>query len=121
MIFSNLHWSLRMVMHQGELREFSFALDAIKGIMTDPQETRDKKREVLNMMVNELTEKTFKLLPVIEQITTIINMKKDVCIEYADSESQTDGILEWLPRMKDYRDILFKEVQKHRSDYLLQC
>ena len=112
-------WVARMFLHQNELREFKRALDAIAPIMTDPQETRYYKRETLNMMVDELTEGTFKLQSVAEQITTIINMKEDVCKEYADSTLQTDGILEWLPRMKDHRDVLLKEVKKHRGKYQL--
>ncbi len=117
---SMLSFFARMIKHQKELSEFKFAVDAIAPIMTDPQETRDKKRATLNMMVNELTERTFKLLPIAEQIMDIINMKQDVCMEYADSESQTDGILKWLPRMKEFRDILSEEVKKHRGIYQLK-
>ncbi len=116
---SQLSWQVRMFRHPREAQEFSFGCQAILHIMSNPQETRNSKREALNMMVNELSEKTFKLLPVIEQVITIINMKQDVCEEYTDSESQTDGILEWLPRMKNYRGVLFKEVKKHRGNYQL--
>ncbi len=112
-------WGLRMIRHPDAMREFKFALDAIAPVMTDPQETRVKKRETLNMMVNELTEGTFKLLPVVEQIMSIINMKQDVCMEYTSTMSQADGILGWLPRMKKYRSILFKEVKKQRRKYQL--
>ncbi len=110
----------QMVAHPKEAQEFSLCCQAILPIMTDPQETRDKKRAALNMMVNELSEKTFRLKPIAEQIMDIINMKRDVCEECLDSESQTDGILEWLPRMKAYRGILFEEVKKHRVDYQLK-
>ncbi len=113
-------WAFRMMTHQKETQEFRNALQAIAPIMTDLQETREVKRRTLCMMVDELSENTFKLKPIAEQIMTIINMQEEVCREYLDSEKQTDGILGWLPRMKVHRDTLLKEVQKHRKEYGLK-
>lgn len=116
---SEIAWGLRMLRHPKAMQEFSLLLQVIRPIMVDPQETREQKRETLNMMVNELSEKTFKLKPVAEQIMTIINMKEDVCREYPDSEAQVDGILGWLPRMGEHRKMLLEEVKRHRIEYEL--
>ena len=115
-----LAWQIRTMLHPKAVQEFKFALDAIAPVMNDQRETRENKRKTLNMMVNALTEETFKLLPVAEQIIGIINMKQDICMEYADSQSQVEGILEWLSRMKAYRDILLGEVKNHREEYQLK-
>lgn len=109
-------WAIRMFPHQKSVREFNFALHAIQPIMTDPKETRGVKRMTLGMMVNELSEETFNLEPVAEQIMTIVNMKEEVCKEYTSTDEQVQGILEWLPRMSKYRDMLFKEVKRHRQE-----
>lgn len=113
-------WSMRMLAHPKAANEFRFALDTIKPIMTDPEASRDEKRKTLNMMVNELSDSTFKLKPIAQMIMTIINMKAEVCKEYADSETQTDGILGWLPRFEKHRDILLEEVRQHRKEYGLK-
>jgi len=115
-----MRWAMAMARHPKEAQEFSLALQAIQPIMTDSNASREEKRNTLNMMVNELSDSTFKMKPIAEQILTIINMKEDVCKEYADSEAQTDGILEWLPRMKEYRGLLLEEVQRHRKQYGLK-
>ncbi len=113
-------WAFKLATHPKAVQEFRIGLVAIQPIMTDPKESREKKRETLNMMVNELSENTFKLKPIIEQIMTIINMKEEVCKEYPDSETQTDGILSWLPRMKIYRLMLIAEVKRNRKSYGLR-
>lgn len=115
-----ISWAMRMMAHPKASQEFSLACQAILPIMRDPLELVLAKRKTLNMMVNELSENTFKLKPVAEQIMTIINMKVDVCREYPDSEAQTAGILGWLPRMKEHRDMLLAEVKKHRKSYGLK-
>jgi len=120
MEMSETGFVFRMIRHPKELQEFQSVCEAIQPIMVNPQETREKKRQTLNMMVNELTEGAFKLKPIIEQIMFIINMKEDVCREYSDSESQVDGILEWLPRMRKHRGILVKIVKEHRGKYGLK-
>lgn len=112
-----MNFAMRMMIHQKEMREFSLVLQAIQPIMTDAESTREEKREALNMAVNELSEDTFKLKPVAEQIMTIINMKEEVCREYLDSNAQTNGILEWLPRMKLHHIILLDEVKKTRQRF----
>lgn len=110
---------ISMLRHPREVHEFSLACQVILPIMADPKETRDIKRATLNMMVSELSDKTFSLKSVAKQIMTIINMKQDACEEYVDSNAQTDGILEWLPRMKEHRGILLEEVKRHREEYRL--
>lgn len=114
---SMMRFALQMAGHPKAMQEFSLILQAIQPVMTDPQETRDTKRGTLSMAVDLLSESTFKLKPVAEQIMGIINMKEEVCREYLDSESQTDGILEWLPRMKEYRKMLLEEVKGSRKSF----
>lgn len=115
-----ISWVKSMVLHPKEAQEFSLCLQAIHSIMTDPKASRDEKRQVLNTMANELSEKAFKLKPIAEQIMTIINMTEEVCQEYTDSEEQTEGILGWLPRMKEHRGLLLAEVKRHRKEYGLE-
>lgn len=119
-MLEELSWARRMLLHPNAAQEFSLLLQAIQPVMTDPNETREVKREILSMMVNELSGKTFKLKPIAEQIMTIINMKRDICEEYPDSEAQTVGIIGWLPRMNEYRDLLLDEVKRHRKEYGLK-
>lgn len=111
-----MSWAFKMMRHPKAAQEFSLSLQAIQPVMIDSNISRDNKRQTLNMMVSQLSEKTFKLEPIAEQIMTIINMKKEVCQEYSDSEAQTNGILGWLPRMKEHRALLLKEVKKHRAE-----
>ena len=113
-------WTMGMLAHPAEASEFRFALNAIQPIMTDSEVSRDAKRKTLSMLADELSEKTFKLKPVARMIMTIINMKEEVCREYADSESQMEGILGWLPRFKEHRDMLLQEVKHHRKNYRLK-
>ncbi len=114
-----LLWLKSMAIYPEAVREFQFALQTIQSIMIDSKASREEKRQALCMMVNELSEDTFKLKPIVKQILTIINMKEDICREYADGETQTNGILGWLPRMREHRDLLFGEVKKHRRKYRL--
>ncbi len=110
-------WAGKMLLHPKASNELRFALNTILPVMTDSTIPRDGKKQTLSMMVDELSKETFKLKPVAEQIMVIINMKEDVCKEYPDSESQVDGILEWLPRFKQHRGLLLKEVKNHRKQY----
>lgn len=112
-----VRFAFKMMAHQKELQELRIGLQAIAPVMTDPNEPRERKREALNAVVRELSDKAFVLQPVVKQIMTIINMKKEVCEEYLDSESQAEGILGWLPRMREHRGMLLKEVKKHRKQY----
>lgn len=113
-------WSMGMLAHPNAANEFRFALDAIKPIMTDPKVSRGEKRSTLNVMVNGLSGDTFKLKPVARMIMTIINMKEEVCREYPDSKAQVKGILDWLPRFGEHRDMLLEEVKRHRKGYKLK-
>lgn len=113
-------WGFKMVRHPKAMQEFSICLQAIKPIMTDTRASRDEKRKALDMMVNELSESTFNLVPIAEQIITIINMKEDVCREYPDGEAQAEGILGWLPRMKEHRELLLKAVKDARKSFRLK-
>lgn len=119
-MLKELSWARRMVMHPKEAQEFSLSLQAIQSIMTDPNETSEVKRETLSTMVNELSDKAFNLRVIAEQVMTIINMKQEVCKEYPSVDVQVDGIIEWLPRMAKYRDMLIDEVTKQRRKFSLQ-
>lgn len=81
--------------------------------------SRDKRRKALCKVVDSLSKETFPFcLPL---IFGVINMDKTVCGEYGNSESQVDGILEWLPRMGEYSDLLLEEVRRHRKSYGLKA
>jgi hypothetical protein len=86
--------------------------------MVNPFNSREKKRKTLCKFVDGLSEETFAVY--VPQIIEIINMKEDVCNEYGDSESQTDGVLKWLPRMKEHREVLSETIREHRQKYGLK-
>lgn len=100
--------------------ELGVFLKPIQPTMTDPKVSREEKRTTLNIMVETLSDKTFKNGVVATQIMQIINMKEDVSKEYPDTESQVKGILSWLPRMEYHKDKLTKEVARHRKLYGLK-
>ena len=102
------------------LQEFGVVARVILPVMKDATISRSAKRKTLSDAVDSLSEKTFSNSIVVSQIMTIINMKEDVCKEYKDTEAQVNGILSWIPRMKQHRDVLKKEVAKHRKQYGLK-
>lgn len=100
------------------LKEFSFAVNVLYPIMV-PATPRVEKRKALNATLNELSEDTFKRRIIAKRILSMnmIDMSEGICKEYDSVESQTNGILEWLPRMGKYQSMLLKEVKKHRQEY----
>lgn len=108
------------IRHPKAMQEFGQYAQMILPVMTDPNIPREKKRETLNEMVNNLSEGTFKLDIVAEQIMEIMDTgeKSDsICKEYEDTDSQVMGILEWCPRMRYHKDKLYKVVREHRKQY----
>ena len=114
------NWAMFQLTHSKECMELTFKWNTIQPLMTDKNEPRETKRKILCGMVDSLSDKTFNLEPIVEKIITVINMKEDVCKEYPDSESQVNGILEWLPRFIKYKDKLFYEVNRNRKQYGLK-
>jgi len=109
-----------LVKNYSATQELSLSLQSVQNIMTDQKVSRGEKRKTLNMVVDELTPKTFENKFVAEQIITVINMKEDVCKEYSNTESQVNGILSWCPRMKFHRELLVKAVNKNRKKFGLK-
>lgn len=109
--------------HPKVMQEFGQYSQAILPVMTDPNISRETKRETLNDLVNRLAEYTFKLDIVAEQIIEIIDtgQKSDaICKEYDDTDAQVMGILEWCPRMDYHKDKLYKVVRANRKRYGLE-
>ena len=106
--------------HPKAMQEFGQYAQAIYPVMMDATISKAQKRKTLNELVENLSEGTFKLNIIAEQITVMIDtgQKSDaICKEYEDTESQVNAILEWLPRMEKHRDLLTKTVEKHRKQY----
>lgn len=100
---------------QNMMVEFSKASMKIQPTMINPFVTKDKKRKALSDMVNGLREPVFvSFLP---QIISIINMKKEECQIYKDTNTQTDFICSWLSRMKTQRDYLYEVVKEQRTKF----
>ena len=87
----------------------------MQATMVNPFKSRETKRKTLCEFTDSLSEETF--VQFIPEIMVIINMKKDVCKEYDDSETQTEGILKWLPRMGEFKDLLHEVVKQHRQKH----
>ena len=102
------------------LQEFGMLARVILPIMTDAKVSRDEKRQTLNNLVNELSDRTFANGMVVKQIMEIINMKEEVCKEYDDTNAQVVGVLSWLHRMAQHQDKLEKKIRKHRKQYGLK-
>lgn len=98
---------------KGLMEDFKNQVPALNG-------NRTAIRKLLNDKVNALTDKTFNKSYTADVIITYINAKEYICKEYPDTKSQVDSILEWLPRMKKYRDKLEKYVSKYRKQYGLK-
>ena len=95
--------------------EFMSASVKMLPTMRNPFVSRDKKRKKLCEMVDGLSDGAFTTF--IPQIMSIINTKKNVCEEYADTEAQVVGILGWLPRVKEFRELLYEWVKEERQKY----
>ena len=87
----------------------------MQATMVNPFKSRETKRKTLCEFIDSLSKETFEQF--IPEIMVIINMKKDVCKEYADSQAQVAGILAWLPRMKAFKDMLHEVVKQHRQKH----
>ena len=98
--------------------EFAKAMLKIQFTMLSSRSSRDEKRKTFCKAVDGLSEGAFSTN--IPNIIEIINKKKDICEVYENSETQVDGILEWLPRMKEYRELLTLYIQKERHKYGLK-
>ena len=80
--------------------------------------SRNIKRKALCKIVDKLSGEALSLC--VPHIINTINMGESVCKEYRHSSSQVDGILQWLPRMSEYREVLLEEVRSHRENYGLK-
>ena len=87
----------------------------MQATMVNPFKSKETKRKTLCKFTDSLSEETFNQF--IPEIITIINMKKDICKEYADSGTQVDGILKWLPRMEAFKELLQLTVKQHRQKH----
>ena len=98
--------------------EFMRAVLGISSIMLDDKITREDKRKTLCKAVEELSEDAFvKYIP---EIIVIINKKRDVSSEYEDSEKQLEGVLEWLPRMRQFSEMLLEIIKERRKRFGLK-
>lgn len=107
----------KLVTSAGALTEFGNMARAIQPAMVDPTISREDKRALLNEGVNGLSEKTFKNKIVAEQILVIVNMKEEICRDYPNTEAQVNGVLSWLPRMSQHREMLTDKVKKARQTF----
>lgn len=77
----------------------------------------EKQREEMNRLVNELSEPTFTTQYL--NIAGIIQKSKEKCQIFQNSEEQVANIIGWLPRMKEYEDVLLLHIQERRKKYKL--
>jgi hypothetical protein len=100
--------------HQQEV--LSFITKANK--MSSQPFSREEKRELLSDYVNELSEGAF--FSYFPQICDIVQESKDNCKPFKNTEEQVKNIISWLPRMKEYEDVLTLIIQKRRKKYKLE-
>lgn len=97
--------------------EFQAGIRAIQPVMMDKDVLAGEKRRVLCAMVDNLSQEVFDKPYIADAIITMINVKENICKQYDSVDSQVNGILGWLPRMKQYRSKLEKYVKEYRSKY----
>ncbi len=98
--------------------EFGSAMMHLLPIMKNPFKSKEAKRKALNDTVNKLSQETFHCYPM--QIIEVINKGEGVCKEYEDTEAQVNGVLMWLPRMKEHRELLHEAIKLRRKEYGLK-
>ena len=111
--------AFKALLHQSETMEFRMQLLSIEPILKDPILTRQNKRKALNRLVENLSEKTFKLDFIANMIIGMINMRKEVCQEFKNTDAQVNDILATMPRMKLHKDKIAQKVQYYRRQYNL--
>lgn len=102
------------------LQEFSYGVKIIKPVMNESV-PREERRKALCGMIDGLSDDTFKRGVIINRIfkMNMIDMSEVISCQYDKAEAQVEGILGWLPRMRQHKDKLTKEVEKHRKQYKL--
>lgn len=103
------------------IREFAMAAQILSTVMV-PNVPREERRKALNTILGELSEDTFKRGVIADRILkmNMIDMGEEISKQHEDTESQVEGILSWLPRMKLHRDRLKDKVKRHRKKYGLK-
>lgn len=96
-------------------KEFQPAVRALSPILTDKTVSVEEKRKCINKIVSQLSDKTFNKSYIQDVIISWINVKKEISELYADTKSQVDFILTWLPRMAEHRDKIEKYVKTYRK------
>jgi len=102
------------------LQEFTYAANILSPLLV-PSVTREERRKALNVVINELSDDTFKRGVIINRMLkmNMIDMSEGISKQYNNAEAQVEGIISWMPRMKQHRDKLKKAVVKHRKEYKL--
>lgn len=102
------------------LIEYSEKFRPVQMALLNPSLARETKRKMINQAVNSLSPTTFNSKAIVNSIIRRIDMKESVSGQYKSVEGQVDGILIWLPRIKQRRDMLEKAVRKNRKKYGLK-
>jgi molecular chaperone DnaK (HSP70) len=102
-----------------KVQEFGFMLKAAEPVLRNDMATREEKRRSFAILVDSLSDETFKDKYIGKQLIVMINMKEEICKEFSNSESQIKDILTRLPRMQYHIKEITKAVNKRRKEYKL--
>jgi hypothetical protein len=115
-VFSN---NLKKLKAVKDNRDFQGLVYSWQQYLKDNTDTRVKKRETFNLLLNQLREEVFQKEEVAIAIIGMINMLEDVCKEYENTDAQVNGIISFLPRMEYWRVKLEEVVKESRQKYNL--
>jgi hypothetical protein len=87
-----------------------------------PNVPREERRKVLCGMIDGLSENTFNRPLMIKRIfkMKMIDFSEAMSNKYKTVDEQVEGVLSWLPRFKQHRELLKQEIIKYRNKFGLK-
>lgn len=95
----------------------SFAFEVAK-ISNNPFISKGKKKKLFCEKLDALDEGAY--IQNFPQILEAVQSSRKGCEQFDDSEAQVNNIMEWLPRLKDHRELVVLIIQERRKKYKLK-
>lgn len=79
---------------------------------------REKRRKIVCEFVDSLSRETFVIA--FPNIIRMIDKRKGICKKFPNTEEQVKDILNYLPRLKEFRGMLKEVIGQNRKRYGLK-